>query len=563
MRRESEVADLIGLIYDAAGDPSLWPDLLTNLDLFLTEDGGAPGRRALLEPHFRRAIEMSRYIARLESERQTSTDILNRLPIGIMIVRFDGSVHAMNDQAGLLLTKCDALCLKDGILRAQTKRRTEQLHALIRGHAGAANTSHGASLLLPDSTSGQISLWIASGGELQGEDEDAASLATLYIAASQIRPEFSVDAIRRGYGLTEAEARLVRALANGSHSLNEAAARLGISVHTARSQAKSVYAKMGVSGQVELVKTVLGDPSTYAGKQPALQVSLSLEDNCRRIRLFDGRMLAWAEYGDPAGRPVFMAHGIAASRLGCPPDHDAIAVRGLRLIVPDRPGHGLSDFQPDRTVSDWPDDIVQLADCLEVEHFSMLGYVAGAAYALAAAHALPDRVSCVALASARGPVDSLDGHLSVDAMILRLSRYAPKLLDHYLRIMVNNITEDPVKKMQHRNRHLCASDRELMSRPDITNMQTRSLMEALRFGIDGVAQDIKAVMAPWGFSVSGVQQPVYLWHGEQDRAIPAKAARRLAAELPDCAVRFFPKQGAGVIIHQWEDILDTLAQSSG
>lgn len=33
------------------------------------------------------------------------------------------------------------------------------------------------------------------------------------------------------------------------------------------------------------------------------------------VRLRDGRSLAWAEYGDPRGKPVLYFHGFPGSRL--------------------------------------------------------------------------------------------------------------------------------------------------------------------------------------------------------------------------------------------------------
>jgi hypothetical protein len=38
------------------------------------------------------------------------------------------------------------------------------------------------------------------------------------------------------------------------------------------------------------------------------------------IILKDGRTLAYAEWGDPAGKPVFHFHGSSGSRLERPPD---------------------------------------------------------------------------------------------------------------------------------------------------------------------------------------------------------------------------------------------------
>ena len=71
------------------------------------------------------------------------------------------------------------------------------------------------------------------------------------------------------------------------------------------------------------------------------------------IRLADGRRLAFAEYGDPEGKPVMLFHGLPGSRLawgllpGDPPPTD------LRIIAPDRSGYGNSDAKPGRTLLEW------------------------------------------------------------------------------------------------------------------------------------------------------------------------------------------------------------------
>jgi pimeloyl-ACP methyl ester carboxylesterase len=64
-----------------------------------------------------------------------------------------------------------------------------------------------------------------------------------------------------------------------------------------------------------------------------------------RVRLRDGRALAYAEWGDEHGRPVFFFHGSPLSRLRCP-DGEATEAAGVRLVAVDRPGFGGSDLQP-------------------------------------------------------------------------------------------------------------------------------------------------------------------------------------------------------------------------
>src|ERR687888_264534 len=81
----------------------------------------------------------------------------------------------------------------------------------------------------------------------------------------------------------------------------------------------------------------------------------------RTIQLEDGRRLGYAEWGDLSGQPLLYFHGWSGSRVeGWLGDQPAKAT-GVRLIAFDRPGMGLSGFQPRRTLLDWPNDVVQMA----------------------------------------------------------------------------------------------------------------------------------------------------------------------------------------------------------
>jgi pimeloyl-ACP methyl ester carboxylesterase len=90
------------------------------------------------------------------------------------------------------------------------------------------------------------------------------------------------------------------------------------------------------------------------------------------VTLRDGRMLGYAEYGDPAGTPVLLFNG-SASRLFYPLDDAQVRAAHARMITVERPGIGRSDFKPQRTLLDWPDDIGELADALGVHQFAVAG----------------------------------------------------------------------------------------------------------------------------------------------------------------------------------------------
>ena len=99
------------------------------------------------------------------------------------------------------------------------------------------------------------------------------------------------------------------------------------------------------------------------------------------VPLPDGRVLAYEEYGVPTGFPILSFHGGLSSRLDAAPAHEAAVATGVRLIAPDRPGMGLSTYQPGRRLLDWPADVAHLADALGIERFAVMGWSAGGPYA--------------------------------------------------------------------------------------------------------------------------------------------------------------------------------------
>ena len=127
----------------------------------------------------------------------------------------------------------------------------------------------------------------------------------------------------------------------------------------------------------------------------------------REIRLHDGRILAYAEYGGPRGLPIVHCHGTPSSRVeGNLIFNAAVAAElGVRIIVPDRPGMGRSDFQPGRRIVDWPEDVLQLAEALGLDTFAVLGSSGGSPYAAACGALIPNRVRLVGLLGGVGPAD--------------------------------------------------------------------------------------------------------------------------------------------------------------
>lgn len=121
------------------------------------------------------------------------------------------------------------------------------------------------------------------------------------------------------------------------------------------------------------------------------------------ITLSDGRKVCYGEYGDPKGKPLIFFHGWPSSRLrGTTLDRQAKEAK-VRLIAPDRPGYGFSDYKEDRTLLSYADDVRELANKLKLKKFSVVGVSGGGPYAAAIAYKLPKRITKTGIVVGLGP----------------------------------------------------------------------------------------------------------------------------------------------------------------
>jgi alpha-beta hydrolase superfamily lysophospholipase len=122
----------------------------------------------------------------------------------------------------------------------------------------------------------------------------------------------------------------------------------------------SIYYRNFLCREQQRIRTIMSKYGSVSAKGPTAVLA-------KQFRLADGRLLGYAEYGDPSGKPIFHFHGWLSSRLEFGPIHDVAQSLGTRVISIDRPGCGLSDLKPGRKIVDWPDDVAALADSLVLQ----------------------------------------------------------------------------------------------------------------------------------------------------------------------------------------------------
>lgn len=282
-----------------------------------------------------------------------------------------------------------------------------------------------------------------------------------------------------------------------------------------------------------------------------------------QIILKDDRILAYAEYGIPAGKPVFFFHGIPGSRIFHPPD-EITTKMGVRLICVDRPGYGLSTFQPRRCFLDWPDDIAQLADSLGIEKFGVAGHSGGGPYVSACACKLSERLSAAAILSGAGPVDTPDvmkDMVGLNRLILTIGRWTPWPLWQFLIwYYFHKGHDDPAAVMEREAAKRPPADAALWEIPAIREMCYASTAEGLRQGTRGPAWEIRLLCRPWGFRLEEIKIPVYLWHGDDDRDAPLSMGSYVASKIPNCHATFCKGEGHLLLFKHWKEILEVSSQ---
>jgi pimeloyl-ACP methyl ester carboxylesterase len=287
-------------------------------------------------------------------------------------------------------------------------------------------------------------------------------------------------------------------------------------------------------------------------------------DGYREIRLRDGRRLAYVEYGDAAGQPIVWCHGSPSSRAeGSLVLQSHALASGLRVIMPDRPGMGQSDFQRGRQIIDWPRDVLDLATALGLDTFAVIGSSGGAPYAAACGALIPDRVRAIGLLGGLAPLDRPDIMASVPGplrLMFRLARYTPPLLGGLFRLNLRMMRAGGERAGERMAASFPEPDRSLFARPEVRHGFMACFEEACRRGVRGPVQDVALLAKPWGFDLGQIAVPVLLWHGERDGNVPVAHGRHLAKSIPGCRATFYPNEAhLSLLLNHHNEILGSLA----
>lgn len=262
----------------------------------------------------------------------------------------------------------------------------------------------------------------------------------------------------------------------------------------------------------------------------------------------DGRALDIQINGADDGPVLVFHHGTPGSLLPRRVMVQQAAERGIRLVTYSRAGYGDSTRRAGRVVADIADDVTVILDHLGVEKAMTAGWSGGGPHSLATGALLPDRISGVLCIAGVAPyeadgLDFLGGMGEGNIVEFGAALGGEEKLRPVLEEMREELKDaTPAAILAELSTLLPDVDRAQITEESGEEMAA-NFREALKNGVDGWADDDLAFTVPWGFDLSEMSVPTFIWQGSADLMVPFAHGQWLAAHVPGATAHLLDGEG--------------------
>ncbi len=240
-----------------------------------------------LIPHFNRAARLANVFTAISHLREC----LDSIPVGVLVLRKDASVVELNEMAARIIEQNDGISIIRGRLTLALQSEQRRFASLLTSEAGIPfrEIENDTTTMLINRPSAKRSYFamVTRLPEPRVNLLEASSLATFCIADPEMLPACSSDVLRQAFGLTPSEAELALGVVKGSQ-LTDLCQELKITRNTARAHLRSIFARVGVKRQAELVsvliRTLALSPLARTGKAQRRGANLVRLDDAARAK---------------------------------------------------------------------------------------------------------------------------------------------------------------------------------------------------------------------------------------------------------------------------------------
>lgn len=279
------------------------------------------------------------------------------------------------------------------------------------------------------------------------------------------------------------------------------------------------------------------------------------------IRINKETTVSYEVFGNLDGKPLFICHGLNSSRLEAKIIASLLSRDDIKVIGIDRGGMGQSSFQDNRTILDFPDDLIAVADKLGIDTFSIMGTSAGAAYVLASTYRVPNRLVSAHIVSGLGPIDDSPEDLSQASKgFVSLAKKFPWAIRPLFWFLMGRLSRHEKKSdrfLKNIVQSLGDVDKNIFADTELNHLFVTSFREAYKQGTKGVAKDaLLAYAIPWGFALEDIAfQNIYFYNGKLDLSIPVSMGEKMSRTIVNSALKIYQDDGhLSILVNQMRAI---------
>jgi DNA-binding CsgD family transcriptional regulator len=209
-------------------------------------------------PHLQRAFKLHLRFSELRAQSTGAEAAFDLLPTGVVLIGPRTQIVFMNRRARAILAEKDGLLATASGLRGEHHAESDTLTRTVQQAALTSNGkgfSAGGTVLISRRARPALQLCVSPihNSGIQTSRQVTVAIFINDPLRSQRAPQ---ELLRMEYGLTPAECRVALLLGDG-HAPRKIAEMIGVTENTVRSQIKTIFSKMGVRRQSELVRVLL------------------------------------------------------------------------------------------------------------------------------------------------------------------------------------------------------------------------------------------------------------------------------------------------------------------
>jgi DNA-binding CsgD family transcriptional regulator len=263
--KPQRILDLAEVVLDATVSRAATMTFVTRV-----EDGVLTGenirRIELLFPHVRRSVLISQVLNNHRRSEGELRGVVDALAAGVFVLGARGQILRSNAAGVALLGAGEVVAARGGVLKFAGAEADRALRDALRGAEAGSLALGGKGTSIPlRAPSGESYVGhILPVSEAAAEGALDAPDGRIAVFVNATHPELApaLETLARTYGLTAAESRVARALAEVG-STPVIARTLGVKVATVRTHLRSLFEKTGARRQVEIVSLLQGFASPF------------------------------------------------------------------------------------------------------------------------------------------------------------------------------------------------------------------------------------------------------------------------------------------------------------